>query len=343
MMFCLAIPIILLAGTASAEASEPPDPLFRDARILEASISGPLTTLVRERSRQDYLPGIFGYTDAGGEAVALDLKIRTRGNFRHKECDYPPVLLNFVKNQTRNTLFDKQNKLKLVIQCGKHERYEQVVLREYLAYRLLNAVTDWSFQVRLLRATYVNEEKDPPYQQRYAFLIEHKKRLAERLDLEELAIERASVGAIRPDQLNLTSVFAFLIGNTDFSPIAGPPGANCCHNYVLFGDGSGSILAVPYDFDQSGFVDAPYARPDYRFRIRSVRQRLYRGRCANNDYLDSSLQKFRDARESLYMLVREQEGLTDKVRKDLLIYMDDFFEIINDPRKVDRRMRDKCI
>jgi hypothetical protein len=343
MILRLAIPVALVAGTALAEVNELPDPLFRDAQILEASISGPLTTLVRERSQEVYLPGLFRYVEPDGEEVTLDLKIRTRGNFRHKECDYPPVLLNFVKKQTRDTLFDRQNKLKLVIQCGKHERYEQAVLREYLAYRLLNAVTDRSFRVRLLRADYVNTEKDPPYQQRYAFLIEHKKRLAERLDLNELKIERTSVSAIRPDQLNLTSVFGFFIGNTDFSPIAGPPGGGCCHNYVLFGDDDGPIIPVPYDFDQSGFVDAPYARPDYRFRIRSVRQRLYRGRCANNDYLDSSLRKFRDARETLYTIVSEQEGLTEKVRKDLLRYMDDFYEIINDPRQVDRRIRDRCV
>lgn len=342
-VFRLAIPFMLLAATASADTSEPPDPLFQDVSILEASISGPLTTLVQERSKDDYLPGVFRFTDAAGEEVALDLKIRSRGNFRHKECDYPPVLLNFVKKQTRDTLFDKQNKLKLVIQCGKSERYVQAVLREYLAYRLLNAVTDRSFRVRLLRATYVNEERDPPYQQRYAFMIEHKKRVAERLGLQELAIERTSVSAIRPEQLNLTSVFAYFIGNTDFSPIAGPPGDNCCHNYVLFGDGDGPILAVPYDFDQSGFVDAPYARPNPRFRIRSVRQRLYRGRCANNDYLDASLQKFRDSRETLFAIVRDQDGLTDKVRKDLLKYMDSFFEIINDPRQVERKMRDRCI
>lgn len=342
-VYRLAIPLVLFSVTAAAEDSELPDPLFREAKILESSITGPLTTLVQERSQEDYLPGMFRYTEADGSEVALDLKIRTRGNFRHKECDYPPVLLNFVKEQTRDSLFDKQNKLKLVLQCNGHERYEQAVLREYLAYRLLNAVTDWSFRVRLLRVSYVNTEKDGPVQQRYAFLIEHKNRLAERLDLKDLEIERTSVGAIQPDHLNLTSVFSFLIGNTDFSPIAGPPGDNCCHNYVLFGDGVGKILAVPYDFDQSGFVSAPYARPNERFRIRSVRQRLYRGRCANNEYLDSSLQKFRDARETLYTIVREQEGLTEKVRKDLLRYMDDFFEIIDDPRQVKRRIRDKCI
>ena len=100
MIFRLAIPFVLLAGTALAKESEPPDPLFQDASILEASISGPLTTLVGERSQEEYLPGMFRYTEADGGEVALDLKIRTRGNFRHKECDYPPVLLNFVKNKT---------------------------------------------------------------------------------------------------------------------------------------------------------------------------------------------------------------------------------------------------
>ena len=339
----VAIPFVFLAGVASAEERRPPAPLFQDTRTLEVTVSAPLTTLVRKRPKTDYLPGTFRFTDSDGTDVALDFKIRTRGNFRHMECDYPPLLLNFKKGQTRGTLLDKQNKLKLVIHCDKHERYEQAVLREYLAYRLLNAVTDLSFQVRLLKVTYVNTDKDGPGQRRYAFLIEHKNRLAERLDLQALEVERPSLRALRPDQLNLTSVFQFLIGNTDFSPIAGPPGEKCCHNYVLLGDGAGPILPVAYDFDQSGFVNAPYARPDDRFRIRSVRQRVFRGRCVNNDYLESSLQKFRDARESLYTIVREQEGLTGDVREDLLSYMDDFFEIISDPRQVERRIRDKCI
>ena len=43
------------------------------------------------------------------------------------------------------------------------------------------------------------------------------------------------------------------------------------------------------------------------------------------------------------MIVRDQDGLTDKVRKDLLKYMDGVFEIINDPRQVERKMRDRCI
>jgi hypothetical protein len=240
-------------------------------------------------------------------------------------------------------VFAGQNKLKLVIPCKYADRYEQSVLREYLAYRILNAVSDLSFRARLLRVSFANTEKTKEPEVRYAFLIEHKSRLGERYGLEDLEIERTTVASIDPERLNLTSVFAFLIGNTDFSPIAGPPGDACCHNYVLFGNNIDPIIAIPYDFDQSGFVNAPYAVVNENFRIRNVRQRLYRGRCVNNEHVVTSLQKFRDSRDAIYAIIDEQVGLKPYVREDLVRYVDDFYELINKPKDVERRIIDKCI
>jgi len=200
-----------------------------------------------------------------------------------------------------------------------------------------------SFRVRLLRVTYVNTEKRGDGQVRYAFLIEHKNRLAKRYDLKDLKIERTSLSSIQADRLNLTSVFEYLIGNTDFSPIAGAPDDECCHNYVLFGNDVDPIVAIPYDFDQSGFVDAPYAVPNERFGIRSVRQRVYRGRCVNNEYVEASIQKFREKRNAIVALVEEQEGLESRVRKSLIRYIGDFYDLINDPRDVERKIIDRCI
>jgi len=334
---------IFLTLSASAQVSEAPDPLFQDDETLQVTITAPLTTLVRERPKDDYLPGVFQYTESDGTVVDLDLEIRTRGHFRHKTCDYPPLSLNLKKSQTDGTLFDKQNKLKLVIHCDQSERYEQIVLREYLAYRILNAVTDMSFRARLLRVTYDNNEEQGDGQVRYGFLIEHKNRLAKRLDRKDLEVERTTVASIQPDQLNLTSVFEYLIGNTDFSPIAGALDNECCHNYVLFGNDIDPLLAIPYDFDQSGLVEAPYAAPNPRFRIRKVRQRLYRGRCVNNEHVAASLQKFRDSRGAINALVDGQEGLDSKVRERIVRYIDDFYELIDDPRDVERRIVKKCI
>jgi len=325
-----------------ADVIELPDPLFQDNETLHVTITGPLTSLVRERPKDDYSAALLEYTETDGTTVKFDLDIRTRGNFRHENCEYPPVSLNLKKSQTNGTLFDKQNKLKLVIHCDYSQRYEQVVLREYLAYRILNAVTNMSFRVRLLHVTYVNTEVQGGGQVRYGFLIEHKNRLGKRYDLKDLEIERTTVAAIQADRLNLTSVFEFLIGNTDFSPIAGADN-ECCHNYVLFGNDVDPLIAVPYDFDQSGFVDAPYAVANERFGIRSVRQRVYRGRCLNNEHVATSLRRFRDRRDSIYALVDEQEGLQSHVREDLVRFIDDFYELINDPKDVERRIIKRCI
>lgn len=326
-----------------AQISETPDPLFLNESTLAVTITAPMNSLVRERDKEEYLQGTFQFSEVGKQPVELDLEIRTRGNFRHSNCDFPPLSLNFKKSQTDGTLFDKQNKMKLVVHCDDSKRYEQVVLREHLAYKILNAVTNMSFRVRLLRVTYVDSEGKRDDQTRYAFLIEHKNRLGERYDLEDLKIVRTSVGVIQPDRLNLTSIFGYMIGNTDFSPVAGAPGDDCCHNYVLFGETGAPIVAIPYDFDQSGLVDAPYARPNHRFRIRTVRQRLYRGRCVNNEHIAASLQRFNERRDSVYAAVEAQEGFEDRTRKIVTEYIDDFYELINDPRDVERRIIKNCI
>jgi hypothetical protein len=141
----------------------------------------------------------------------------------------------------------------------------------------------------------------------------------------------------------LTSVFQFFIGNTDFSPLAGPPGENCCHNYVLFDGGEDFIRAIPYDFDQSGFVDAPYAEPDRTLKLRSVHTRLYRGRCANNERIQESLQLFREKKPGIQALITEQEGLSRQVRNRLVRYTDDFYKTIDDPRRIERYLLRKCL
>ncbi len=333
----------LLAVSAIADVDRKPDPLFQDEETLQVTITAPMSTLIGDRPTEGYLNGSFQYQDTTGNVQTLDLKIRTRGHFRLENCDFPPLRLNFRKSQTKGTLFEKQNILKLVTHCDRQARYEQLVLREYLAYKVFNAVTERSFRVRLLRVTYVDSENHKRDRQRYAYVIEHKDRLAKRLAIREISLDESTVDAIRPEQLNLTSVLQFFLGNTDFSPIAGPPDSDCCHNYVLFQDGTDPLLAIPYDFDQSGFINAPYARAHPRFRLRTVRQRLYRGRCVNNANVNDSLQVFRDQHDAIYSLIENQEGLSGGTRKNLIRYVAQFYELISNPEDVQMKIIERCI
>lgn len=335
--------IALLAGIliAQSAAGGAADPLFRSQETLEVEITAPLSTLLRERSETEYLPGVFSYEGPDGAKVELDVRVRARGNFRHRNCDFPPVTLNFSRSQVAGTLLDQQNKLKMVVHCKITRQYEQAVVREYLAYRMLNILTDLSFRVRLLQVVWVDSEERTGTMVRSAFLIEDRDRLAARIGREEQAFERTEVAALDPAYLNLVSLFQYLAGNVDFSPIAGS-GGECCHNHAMYGNVAGPLLAIPYDFDFSGIVNAPNAVVDRERGVERLGQRVYRGFCANNDHLGNSMARFGEVRDTLYALVSGQEELEPDVRRNITEYIDEFYAVIDDPVEVEREITGKC-
>jgi len=325
-----------------AVSAEPPDPLFQDDATLRVEMTAPFSRLINERPKDREFPGSFSFSGPDGAAIELDIQVRARGKFRHTNCDFPPLFLNFKRSQVEGTLFEEQNKLKMVVHCKDSGRYQESVLREYLAYRILNLLTEQSFQVRLLDVTYVDSEDRRPRMVRSAFLIEHENRLADRLGMQRLNVFPDSVGAIQADHLNLSLIFQYLIGNTDFSPILGSQD-ECCHNYSLFGTDGGPLLAIPYDFDMSGFVYTPYARPESGLGIDNVRQRLYQGFCENNRYVEASIAEYMQARDAVYALVTDQKALEEGVRQRLVEYLDEFYETIDDPQHVEQEILDRCL
>ena len=335
----------LAITTSHAQIVKDPDPLFQSSDTLEVRITGPIHTLLTERSDERDLDGLFQYTSEAGEKVELNIGIRTRGISRLKPsvCPFPPLRLDFKKSQIKKSLFHKQDKLKLVTHCrDKSRRYEQTLMNEFLAYRILNQLTDISFRVRLLRITYVDTDGVDADRTAYGFLIEHKDRLSKGLGLEPLKIAKTTTRSLDLEYTNLISVFHFMIGNTDFSPIAGPE-AICCHNHVLIGEEGTPLLSVPYDFDQSGLVNAPHGITNPRFRLRDARQRLYRGRCINNGYVEGTLSVYADKRDEILQLIANQEGMAAGWRKTATKFLGAFYKIIGSPKQVDKKLLKKCI
>jgi hypothetical protein len=336
----------LFAPVAIAQDAGETDPLFSDHSVIVLTITAPMPSLLKQRPNQEYLPGIIEYTEADGSTVTIDTGVRTRGNYRRQKriCPFPPLRVNVDKSQARGTLFHKQDKIKLVAHCRDNsELYEQGVIREYLAYRILNLLTDISYRVRLARITYVDSEGKHDDRTQYGFFIEHKKRLSKRIGHTEIKTPKIRTDQLQGTYSDLTSLFQYLIGNTDFSPIAGPKGEDCCHNTTLFGNDGEPIYAIPYDFDMSGLVNAPYAEPNPRFKIKRVTQRLYRGRCMYNVHLDDSMRAFQENRQAIFALIDEQPELTAKTRQQVRDFVEEFYEIIENEKKVDRKIESKCI
>ena len=135
-----------------------------------------------------------------------------------------------------------------------------------------------------------------------------------------------------------------MIGNLDWAATDGPKENSCCHNSKLIGAGEdvNPKYSIPYDFDASGLVNAHYAAPPDGLKVRSVRQRLFRGFCAYNDSLPQASELFREKRADILALFENNPNLTDKNRKSAIKYIEDFYKTLNDPKRFKKEITDKC-
>lgn len=327
---------VVLAVPASGQDSAP---LFAANDILSFRLETDFGAVFKERGQESKeYPAKLSYTAADGSPVTLDIEVRTRGNFRLRPqtCGFPPLRLDFPKGKVENTIFAGQNKLKLTVHCQDRRNYEQNLLLEYLIYRVFNLLTDQSFRARLAKFTYVDAAGKRDTLTRYAFFVENDSLMAARLGGTILDIEGVHDESTERDQITRISVFEYFIGNTDWSVWG-------LHNIVLVAAPNNQVpTAVPYDFDWSGVISAPYARPDARLAIKTVRERLFRGYCRTPEELAPVFQRFGEKKEAIYELYRNQEGLDPKVRDDALEYYDEFYKVINDQRAVNREFIRSC-
>jgi hypothetical protein len=335
----------LVAGQTSVPETGDAAPLFADHAAIDVTIEAPLTTLRTVRSDEEYLDGTFSYQTADGDAGSFDIKLRTRGRFRLLEstCNFPPVRLNFRKKQVKDTLLDGQDKLKLVTHCQHNKpSYEQLVLREYLAYRFLQVLTDKSFRVRLMRINWIDTESNDN-RLKVGFVIEDDDDVADRVGMSAKKTPNIEIEDLDPAQRRLAYIYQYMIGNTDYSLIHGADENDCCHNSVPMTATEGPpYTPVPYDFDFSGLVNAPYAVIDRRFRISNVRQRLYRGRCIDNEFLPENFAYFTEKRAAFLSILDEIDLLSGRTLRDVTGYLDRFFEDISDAGRIKKQFIDRC-
>lgn len=335
---------ILLIPVASAVAQNVA-PLFTDTELLEVTITAPFEQIMDVRSEDAEHAGSLQYTETDGSEKSLVLQVRVRGKYRARKevCDFAPLRLNFKKKEVRDTVFDGQNKVKLVTHCeNAGSSHEQYIIKEYLTYQFLQAMTDLSFHTRLLRITYVDSESRSKTRTKYGFIIEHESDLSDRLDLALAQQKSVEIEQLEPLQTNLFTVFAYFIGNTDFSATLGPSKEFCCHNAVLLEPEPGLILPVPYDFDLAGMVDAPYAAPNPKYEIDEVTDRLYRGLCRDTHLLEQTLQMFTEKRPVFHSLVDEQQELRSGHKRKMKRYIDEFYRTIRDPKLIERKLIRTC-
>jgi hypothetical protein len=333
-------------ASAGAQNGKAARPLFASNDIMRVQIEAPFATLMHNRGSDEHEDGVFRIFSSSGTTQTFDLKIRTRGHFRAEtdHCEFAPLRLNFRKKQVKSTELEGQDILKLVTHCQNVGRpYEQSLLLEYMAYRILNQLTDFSFRVRLLRVEYIDTDRNNKSRTKYAFLIEDDKELSRRIGMQRAKLKSIEVEQLVASQAALVGVFQYLVGNTDFSAVLGVAERTCCHNVALFIEPGGQFIPIPYDFDFSGLVDAPYAAPNPRFNLKDVKERLYRGYCTHNHLLDAAIGATIEKRNDIVQLLQNQEGFTIVSRRDATRYIDSYYDDVSSQSSIERNLVSHCL
>ena len=314
--------VIFLFYPFSVLIADDADTLFRSDEVVKMELRSDFKEIQKDRiEKPEPYDSELIYHNPDGSEVKLPVVVSVRGNFRKNpvNCSFPPLLLDFRKGDVKNSLFKGQNKLKLVTPCQSDED----VIDEYLVYKLYNQVTELSLKVRLVKILYIDTATGNELFEKYSFFLEDKDHAAERNGLIEKDFFLTPFALERENFMKL-SVFQYLIGNKDWF-------VTSRHNIIIMqqSDSSRPPYAVPYDFDFSGFVNAPYTNPPQGPENLLIDRRVFKGLCYSEEEFGKVFDFYRELRTVFRSIIRDQKLLSPASRRHILSYISQFYTVIS--------------
>src|SRR5688572_9502734 len=313
--------------------------LFMAETPVEIKLVGNYKVISKDRdtlSTKEYWGEVQMADDKGGE-LKIPVQLRTRGHYRlaNKNCTFVPLRLDFKKGEVKETVFDGQDKLKLVTHCNSNALYEEYMIREYLAYKVHNLITPRSYRARMAKVTYVDSATGTPIETRNGIFMEHEDDVAKRMEGEIAELRGALFDDVDANQILEVAIFEAFVGNTDWS-------LSALHNIRLVRQQNMNIMPVAYDLDFSGLVGTRYSTPDPRLGIRSVKERLYRGPCKEPEELAPFFGVYRDKKDAILKLYDDTPGLDGRYRNDAKAFLTQWFKMLDTPRDAKWLFKENC-
>lgn len=330
--------ILLILLFINKVFGQEPKILFQTDSILKLTIKLHLNEVIHDTEIRDYHQAKLSYFNQNSKESIHIIKIKVRGKSRTNVniCRFPPLELNFKKKKTENSLFEGQNKLKLVTHCKNAKAYSDYILEEYMTYKMYQLITPFSHRVRLCEITYIDLDKPKNTITQVGFLIENIKDVAERNNMMVYKDSIIHQDFCNKTELDKLTIFQFMIGNLDWE-------VSLRHNIKLISPSKRDFpIAVPYDFDYAGIIFTSYAVPPESLKISSVRTRLFRGLCRLNNGYDVTLDYYQKLKPDLFSLVNNSNYLSDKSIKSVDKYLESFYKILDDPKLVNQKIVTSC-
>ncbi len=321
------IPVALKANEGNSEdslaitESKPLFDFFNSDELLEISLQFNIREFIRTRNEPVKKFNARLTVNEGNKMLSQDIKLNVRGKMRRKYCSFPPIMLKVKNSKTTDQVFPKGN-YKLVTHCSVAGNFENYILKEYLAYRLYNILTPYSFKTRLVMVNYIDSLNPKRVIKEYGILIEDLDDLAERNNTIIVENLRVSQNHMDEFQMARVALFNYMIGNTDWSVAEQ-------HNIKVLKTNQPMInkgIPVSYDFDYSGFVNTSYAIPNEKIPINSVTERYFLGGCYSDDLFKQVFSEFESIQPEIVQTIENFHYLRKTQKKQVLAYINNFYK-----------------
>lgn len=285
--------------------------------------------LIRRKAREEYQELEISI-QAGDLAYDLSGRVRARGNMRKEACFLPPLMVDLRKSDLDALHYIRNDKLKLVIPCQTRATSQETLLREFLAYELYRQIDDHGLATRLVDLKIISPQRE---YELIGFLIETEDDYSHRTGARALETGRASDSVVDRERFMRMLFFQYMIANVDWSVF------NKHNLELVVYPGQPKPEFIAYDFDYSGFVGNHYAEPAPTLSIRNVHERYFFPYERTEEELDDAIAYFLEREAQIYAACAAADYLEERVREDCQNYLRPFFELLRNPQRFKRAIR----
>jgi hypothetical protein len=332
-VLCLFFSIILIFTASKSFAQED---LFDSNEIIDIKMAFSIKDLRSTTNDSTFTDELVWVKSPEGEWEEMPIELRVRGNFRLSNCYYPPLRMKIKKKNREGTVFEENKSIKVVFPCSRSKTAESYLAKEFMAYQLFEEVSEYIFETRMMRVTFINEDKKDDEEVMLGFFLEDDDDVADRFD-GEIVDDKRILGTLLEDLPAVRhDFFQMMIGNTDFSGLFK-------HNSKTLMLPEEKLVPLAYDFDMTGLVNPPYAQVSDLVDIENVTDRLYRGFCREKQVFYAVRDEFLQKEERIFEVVSNYEDyMTSSQYRESVRFLEDFFDILKNDRVFENQIVLAC-
>lgn len=335
-LICVGL-LYLVAFSVNAQSANI-TPLFQDQQALQLKLkTSTIKDIKKKTNDSTYLPAQLYIRNAAGAWDSIAIEVRARGIFRRKNCFFTPIRIKVKKETAKGTILEGNKALKLVMPCENGSDKNELVMKEYLAYKMYEKISPYHFKTRLANLTFIEfDGKKSKSYELVTYLIEDDDLVAKRFNAK--IMENLNLHPLRLSDTSAIKfdMFQYMISNIDWS-------TTYLHNAKIMLQPTNRYIPLAYDFDMSGFVNPPYGVPNQELGQTDMRDRVYRGFCRQEPVVQAVRQVVLGYQpDVMAALATYEKDFPPREYTTMKKYIEDFFAILKNDTDFKKKIVEGC-